>query len=110
MVLLVYIPHILWYYNLSGVGLFYTEIWEGKRKMRKNTWTCLLLILAGIVIGGFVGTALPNTFLYYGQSFGLTSPLILDLGIIAITFGLTIKITIASIIGIAIGVLVYRLL
>lgn len=78
--------------------------------MRKNTWTCLLLILAGIVVGGFVGTAFPDTFLNYGQSFGLTSPFVLDLGIIAITFGLTIKITIASIIGIAIALVVYRLI
>ena len=31
-----------------------------------------------------------------------------DLGILCITFGLTIKITIASIIGIVIGVVVYR--
>ena len=78
--------------------------------MRKNTWTCLLLILAGIVVGGFIGTAFPDTFLNYGQSFGLTNPFVLDLGIIAITFGLTIKITIASIIGIAIALVVYRLI
>ncbi len=78
--------------------------------MRKNTWTCLLLILAGIVVGGFIGTAFPDTFLNYGQSFGLTNPFVLDLGIIAITFGLTIKITIASIIGIAVALVVYRLI
>ena len=78
--------------------------------MRKNTWTCLLLILAGIVVGGFIGTAFPDTFLIYGQRFGLTNPFVLDLGIIAITFGLTIKITIASIIGIAVALVVYRLI
>ena len=78
--------------------------------MRINTWTCLLLILAGIVVGGFIGTAFPDTFLNYRQSFELTSPFVLDLGIIAITFGLTIKITIASIIGIAIALVVYRLI
>ena len=78
--------------------------------MRKNTWTCLLLILAGIVVGGFIGTAFPDTFLNYGQSFGLTNPFVLDLGIIAITLGLTIKITIASIIGIAVALVVYRLI
>ena len=78
--------------------------------MRKNTWTCLLLILAGIVVGGFIGTAFPDTFLNYGQSFGLTNAFVLDLGIIAITLGLTIKITIASIIGIAVALVVYRLI
>ena len=68
------------------------------------------MILAGIVVGGFIGTAFPDTFLNYGQSFGLTNPFVLDLGIIAITFGLTIKITIASIIGIAVALVVYRLI
>jgi len=78
--------------------------------MKKNTWTCLLLLLAGLVLGGFIGTAFPNTFLNYGQSFGLTSPIVLDLGILVLTFGLSIKITIASILGIVLGILVYRLI
>ena len=73
--------------------------------MRKNNWACFLLILAGIVIGGF-----PSSFLNYGQTFGLAEPLILDLGILCITFGLTIKITVASIIGIVIGIIVYRMI
>lgn len=77
-------------------------------RMHKNNWACFLLILAGIVIGGFIGSLFPNTWLNYGQSFGLSSPLILDLGILSITFGLSIKITIASIIGIAVAIVIYR--
>ena len=76
--------------------------------MHKNAWTCFLLILAGIVVGGFIGSLFPATWLNYGQSFGLTSPLILDLGILSITFGLSINITIASIIGIAVAIVIYR--
>jgi hypothetical protein len=76
--------------------------------MRKNNWACFLLILAGVVIGGFIGSLFPDTWLNYGQSFGLTSPLILDLGILCITFGLTIKINIAGILGIAIALVIYR--
>ncbi|MBP3476546.1 MAG: DUF4321 domain-containing protein [Lachnospiraceae bacterium] len=76
--------------------------------MRKNNWACFLLILAGIVIGGFIGSLFPSTWLNYGQSFGLSSPLILDLGILCITFGLSIKITIASILGIAAAIVIYR--
>ena len=75
--------------------------------MRKNNWACFLLILAGIVIGGFIGSLFPDTWLNYGQSFGLSSPLILDLGILSITFGLSIRITIASILGIAVAVVFY---
>ena len=76
--------------------------------MRKNNWACFLLILAGIVSGGFIGSLFPSTWLNYGQSFGLSQPLVLDLGILAITFGLSIKITIASILGIVVAIVVYR--
>ena len=76
--------------------------------MRKNNWACFLLILAGIVIGGFIGSLFPSTWLNYGQSFGLSTPLILDLGILSVTFGLSIKITIAGIIGMALALLIYR--
>lgn len=76
----------------------------------KNNWACFLMILAGIVIGGFIGSLFPDSFLNFGQSFGLTSPVVLDLGIMILTFGLTIKITVASIIGIMIGIIIYRFL
>ena len=76
--------------------------------MRKNNWACFLLILAGIVVRGFIGSLFPSTWLNYGQSFGLSTPLILDLGILSVTFGLSIKITIASILGIAAAVILYR--
>ncbi|MBQ6886957.1 MAG: DUF4321 domain-containing protein [Lachnospiraceae bacterium] len=78
--------------------------------MRKNNWACFLLILAGIVIGGFIGNLFPSTWLNYGQTFGLTNPLVLDLGILCVTFALTIKITIASIIGIVVALIIYRFL
>lgn len=81
---------------------------------RKNSWGLFLLILAGIVLGGFLGSfASQVTFLSwlnYGQSFGLESPIVLDLSILVITFGLKIKITISSIIGILIALIVYRVI
>ncbi len=76
--------------------------------MRKNNWACFLLVLAGIVIGGFIGSLFPSTWLNYGQSFGLSAPLVLDLGILVVTFGLSIKITVASILGIAAAIVIYR--
>ena len=77
---------------------------------KKNNWTCLILILAGIVLGGFIGSLFNSNWLNYGQTFGLTNPVTLDLGILIITFGLTIKITISSIIGVIIGIFIYRAL
>ena len=80
----------------------------------KNYWALLLLVLAGIVLGGFIGELTSNvsflSWLNYGQSFGLSDPLVLNLGILVLTFGLKIKITIAGIIGILIAILIYRLL
>lgn len=76
----------------------------------KSGWALLLLILAGIVIGGFIGDLTNIGWLNYGQTFGLISPIVLDLGVLVITFALTIRITIASILGIIIAILIYRLL
>ena len=50
------------------------------------------------------------SWLNVGQSFGLDSPLVINFGILVITLGLTIKITMASIIGIAIALIIYRMI
>lgn len=80
----------------------------------KNTWALFLLILAGIVLGGFIGMLTQNipalNWLNYGQSFGLDEPVVLNLGLLVITFGLTIKITISSIIGVVLAIIIYRFL
>lgn len=78
--------------------------------MKKNSWACFLLILAGIVIGGFVGELFPAAWLNYGKTFGLTSPIVLDLGILVVSFALTIKITVASILGVIIALVIYHFL
>lgn len=78
----------------------------------KNKWILLLFILAGLVVGSLLGEVASKVkelwWLAYGQEFGLTSPLTLDLSIMKITFGLMIKINIASIIGVIIALLIYR--
>lgn len=78
----------------------------------KNGWTLLLLALAGVVLGGFIGNMAAGvsglSWLNYGQAFGLENPIVLSLGLVVITFGLSIKITIASIIGIVLAILIYR--
>ncbi len=76
--------------------------------MKRVNWVLVLLILVGFVIGGFIGTYFSGTFLNYGKSFGLSQPVVLDLGFIILTFGLTINITIASVIGVIISLVVYR--
>ena len=78
----------------------------------KNGWLLWLFILIGSVLGGLIAelTAGVHTlsWLSYGQSFGLNSPLVLDLGVLVLTFALQIKITIASIIGVILAIIIYR--
>ena len=80
----------------------------------KNTWALFLLLLAGIVLGGFIGMLAEGvpalSWLSYGQTFGFDNPIVLNLGLLVITFGLNIKITIASILGVVISIIIYRLL
>ena len=78
----------------------------------KNVWILLLFILSGLVIGGLLGEfAKDISFLWwlsYGQSFGLSNPIELDLNVVKITFGLMVNINVASIVGLLIAIFVYR--
>ena len=80
----------------------------------KNKWALFLLLLSGIVLGGLIGNLAEGVsglgWLSYGQSFGLSNPIVMDLGILVFTFGLVIHINIASIIGVLLAILIYRLL
>lgn len=83
-----------------------------RKSTSKNAWVLLLLMLAGIVIGGLIGTLADGVagldWLNYGQSFGIDKPIELNLGVLIITFGLSIKITIASILGMILAGVAYR--
>ena len=81
-------------------------------RSEKNFWILLVFILCGLVIGGLLGNIAGNVswlwWLSFGDTFGLETPFVLDLSILKLTFALTIKINIASIIGIAIAIFIYR--
>ena len=78
----------------------------------KNIWILLVFLLSGLVIGGLLGELAAKVdwlwWLAYGQNFGLSNPISLDLSVITITFGLMFKINIASIVGMAIAIFIYR--
>ena len=78
----------------------------------KNIWILLIFILSGLVFGGLLGELASQVdflwWLSYGETFGLSSPIELDLNVITITFGLGFRMNIASIIGMAIAIFVYR--
>ena len=78
----------------------------------KNVIVLILFILCGLVVGGLIGELTKDisflNWLSYGQSFGLTEPLTLDLGVMQLTLGLMVKINISGIIGIILATFIYR--
>ena len=106
-----YIKSLKVNYSLSAVICVILGIvllvWPGQS-------TQVVCMVLGIVLGGFIGemtAKVPGlSWLNFGESFGLNDPLILNLGILVITFGLSIRITMASIIGVIIAILIYHFL
>ena len=68
----------------------------------KSGWILIVLLLAGLVIGGLLGQLASKVdflwWLGYSQTFGLTTPLYLDLSVIQLTFGISFQISVSSII------------
>ena len=78
----------------------------------KDFWILLIFIFSGLVVGGLLGDLASNVnglwWLGYGQTFGITEPFVLNLNILTLTFAFTIKINIASIIGMVVGIFIHR--
>ena len=78
----------------------------------KSTLVLIIFILCGLVIGGLIGQLTQGvswlSWLSYGQTFGLTDPVSLNLGAVQLTFGIMFSINISSIIGIIIAIFIYR--
>ena len=78
----------------------------------KNICILLVFLLAGLVIGGLLGKLASSVswlwWLSYEQQFGLETPIVLDLSVLKLTFGLMFKINIASIIGMVLAIFIYK--
>jgi hypothetical protein len=72
----------------------------------------ILGALIGSVIGEVIATLAPGGFLETifskGINPGISPPLVLDLKVITLTLGLTVKINLASLLGIVLALLIYR--
>lgn len=78
----------------------------------KNIWILLVFLLAGLVIGGLLGKLASSVswlwWLSYEEEFGINVPIVLDLSVLKLTFGLMFKINIASIIGMVLAIFIYK--
>lgn len=84
---------------------------------KAESMTALLMILIlgaliGSVIGEVIGALAPGGYLESvfakGISPGITPPAVLDLRVVTLTVGATMRINLASVIGIALALLIYR--
>lgn len=78
----------------------------------KKFWILLIFILAGIVIGGLLNELAIQlgapSFLTEQYSFGLEQPVDLDFQIIKMQLSFLININIFTVIGMVLGIFVYR--
>lgn len=88
-----------------------------RRSFSKNAWVLVLLMLTGIVLGSFIGHITKDvaalSWLNYGLDFGIGSPdtngiVSLNLGVLIISFGLKLRISIASVLGMVLSIFIYR--
>lgn len=72
----------------------------------------LLFICAGIVVGSMVGELTAGVpvlkWLSYGLDFGTASPVTLDLHVLEVTFGITVRITVSHILFVVLAVVIGR--
>ena len=78
--------------------------------MRARSVFSFFLVLVGIVVGSLIAKVTASVpalgWLPYALSFGLESPVVLDLSVIRLTFGLSVDLSIAVILCVVISLIV----
>ena len=82
--------------------------------MKGRFWLNLFLVIVGVVIGSMVAEMTVGIswlkWLSYGLEFGTETPLVLNLNLLQLTFGISIKITVSMILFIALSLLLGRVI
>ncbi len=82
--------------------------------MKGPFWLNLFLIVVGEVIGSVAAEMTVGIswlkWLSYGLEFGTETPLVLNLNLLQLTFGISIKITVSMILFIALSLLLGRVI
>ena len=78
--------------------------------MRAKSIYSMFLVLIGIVVGTLIAKVTASVsalgWLSYALTFGLESPVVLDLSVIRLTFGLSVDLSIAVILCVVISLVV----
>ena len=80
-----------------------------RREGGRNGWIMLLMVVCGLVVGGFLGELLGKYFpiLKYGYNLGVSAHE-WNFHVLRLTFGLDFNINMFSILGIVIAIYIYR--
>ncbi len=80
-----------------------------RREGGRNGWIMLLMVVCGLVVGGFLGELLGKYFpiLKYGYNLGVSAHE-WNFHILRLTFGFDFNINMFSILGIVIAIYIYR--
>ena len=82
--------------------------------MKKNFWLNFFLICVGVVLGAMFSDMTAGipflSWLSYGLDFGTESPLIIDLNVLRLTVGLSVNITVSTIIFVSLSLILGRIL
>jgi len=87
-----------------------------ERKAKGTIWIGLLVAFFSAVLGGILSTLLKHLvhggifhdLFVQGVKVGMTPPWTVDLGIVQITFGFTLDLSLVAILCVIIGLLIYR--
>lgn len=89
---------------------------RGSGRVRKSPWILLIFLLIGGLLGGILGEVLhvmapqgtiQSIFSTYFTP-GINPPLTIDLVLVKLTLGFSVKVNILSILGMFIGVYLYK--
>lgn len=94
-------------------------MYASKNRGAKNVVVLILIMLAAIIVGSFISETLVNIakdvpslsflkFIGYSHEFGINPPFSLNLIALSVQFGINIKISICSVLFMALAVFIYR--
>jgi hypothetical protein len=83
------------------------------RESEKNKSFIFFIVILGAICGSLIGDLLGSNIKYLsllksGYNIGTKNPLVLDLKILSISFGINFNISLMTIIGIMLAIILYR--
>lgn len=78
---------------------------------RRSGWMLVFFLVVGAFVGGLLGNVLSPYLPFLNWSsptYGINPPLVLNLDMVGLTFGFTLQLSVAGVVGLVIAYLAYR--